>query len=172
MGVPKARTAKAVFLVAELEHADERFVFAVLRGDMELNETKLSNHLGARRLRPATAEEIRRVGAEPGYGSPLGIDRDSVTLVVDDAVIASPNLVAGANRAGYHVKGTNYGRDYEADVVADIAAASEGDACPRCGAAMIETRGVEVGNIFKLGDRYSSALGLTFLAEGGDESLA
>lgn len=172
LGISQAETAKAVFLMAELDGAEgetyEQFVFAVLRGDMELNETKLTNALKARRLRPATADEIRAIGAEPGFGSPLGIDRERVTVVVDDLVAASPNLVAGANRPDYHYRNVNYGRDYEADLVVDIAAAAEGYACPRCGAPLRTVRGVEVGNIFKLGAIYSAAMGATYLDENGE----
>ena len=169
LNVPKSRTGKAVFFVAESKtggEARERFVFALLRGDMALSETKLSAQIGAQSMRPATEEEIRRVGAEPGYASPIGV-AEEVLLVVDDAVATSPNLVAGANRAGYHLMNTNYGRDYEADLIADIAAASKGDACPSCGAEMVTRRGVEVGNIFKLGTTYSEALGATYLDSGG-----
>ncbi len=88
-------------------------------------------------------------------------------VVVDDAVAASPNLVAGANEVGYHLRNVNYGRDYSADIVADIAAAQEGDACPVCGGALRAERGVEVGNIFKLGTRYTEALGARFLDQDG-----
>jgi prolyl-tRNA synthetase len=88
-------------------------------------------------------------------------------VVIDDAVAASPNLVAGANEAGYHLLNTNYPRDYTADVVTDIASAGEGSACPTCGAILRTSRGVEVGNIFKLGTRYSDALGATFLDKDG-----
>ncbi len=167
LGIPKTQTAKAVFLTVEEVTARPSLVFALLRGDMDLSETKLSTLLGVQRLRPATPEEIRAVGAEAGYASPLGIDRSKVTLVVDDAVMTSSNLVAGANRVGWHLLNTNYGRDYQADLVADIAAASAGDACPRCGRALRAERGVEVGNIFKLGTRYSEALGALFSDEAG-----
>ncbi len=158
--IPESRTAKAVFTVATVE-GSERFVFAVVRGDMELNETKLANAVGASGLRPALPEEIRAVGAEPGYGSPLGAD--GALVVIDDAIPASPNLVAGANEEGFHFVNVNYGRDFEADVVADLASAVDGSPCPDCGGAMRAERGVEVGNIFKLGTRYSEALGATFL---------
>ena len=167
LDIPEERTAKAVFLVAELDTGESSFVFAVLRGDRALNETKLSHHVKAKTLRPATAEEIRAVGAEPGYASPIGIQRDKVTLVVDDEVTRSSNLVAGANLTGYHLKNTNYGRDYEADIVADIAAASAGDRCPNCAGTLRAERGVEVGNIFKFGTLYSEALGATFSDESG-----
>ncbi|MGC9468228.1 MAG: proline--tRNA ligase [Anaerolineae bacterium] len=169
--IPPSRTAKAVFMIATVnaEGEDaERFVFAVVRGDMDVNETKLANAAKAKELRPATEAEIRTVGAEPGYGSPIGID-DRVVVVVDDAVAASPNLVAGANEPGYHLVNVNVGRDFAPDLVRDIAAAQEGDRCPDCGTPMRAERGVEVGNIFKLGTRYSEAMGATYVDEAGEE---
>jgi prolyl-tRNA synthetase len=173
--VPKSKTAKAVFLIAtpQSPEADGRpiFVFAIIRGDMEVNETKLANAVKARSLRPATEEEIRLSGAEPGYASPVGLRMEHsslpVTVIVDDTIPASPNLVAGANQAGYHLRNVNYGRDFKADLVADIASAQDGDACPRCGGALRAQRGVEVGNIFKLGARYSTTMGCTFLDAQG-----
>ena len=165
LGVPRSRTAKAVFMVATVGE-EERFVFAVLRGDMELNETKLANAVGAGDLRPARTEEIQAVGAEPGYASPVGL-RD-VLVVADDAVAYSPNLVAGANERGFHLLNVNYGRDFEANVVADVAVAEGGSSCPVCGAPMRAERGVEVGNIFKLGTRYAEAFGAYFLDRDGE----
>lgn len=168
LGVPTSQTAKAVFMIATLpegEKTSQRFVFAVIRGDMEVNETKLSNAVKAKELRPATEEEIRAIGAEPGYASPVGLK--GALVVVDDLIPQSPNLVAGANEAGYHLKNVNYGRDYSAQIVTDIAAAQEGDACPQCGSSLRTVRGVEVGNIFKLGTRYSDAMGCTFLDKDG-----
>ncbi|MDQ3498102.1 MAG: proline--tRNA ligase [Actinomycetota bacterium] len=162
--IPESRTAKAIFLVATVD-GSERFVFAVVRGDMELNETKLANAVGASELRPALPEEVRALGAEPGYGSPLGVE--GALVVVDDEIPASPNLVAGANEEGFHFLNVNYGRDFEADTVADIAAAGDGSLCPECGNIMRAARGVEVGNIFKLGTRYSGALGASYLDEDG-----
>jgi prolyl-tRNA synthetase len=175
LGVPPSRTAKAVFLIASIPQGEavaEQFVFAIVRGDMEVNETKLANVLGAKSLRPALEEEIRAVGAEPGYASPVGLRLPAhaalpVQIFVDDAIPASPNLVAGANEAGFHLLNVNYGRDYQAHFVADIAAAQEGDACTQCGAPLHAVRGVEVGNIFKLGTHFSEAMGCTYLdAEG------
>jgi prolyl-tRNA synthetase len=168
LGIPESRTAKALFRVATVTEGREdveRFVFAVVRGDMDVNETKLVNAVRAKSLRPARDEEIRAVGAIPGYASPIGIE--DVTVVVDDLIPESPNLVAGANDGGYHLLNVNYGRDYQADVVADITAAEDGYACPECGAAMHASRGVEVGNIFKLGTRYSESMGCTFSDKDG-----
>jgi prolyl-tRNA synthetase len=103
---------------------------------------------------------------EPGYGSPIGA-RDAV-VVVDDLVAASPNLVAGANRPGVHLRNVNVPRDYEPDFVADIAAARAGDPCPRCGGPVRLENGIEVGNIFKLGTKYTEALGALYLDENGE----
>ncbi|MDQ3167466.1 MAG: proline--tRNA ligase [Chloroflexota bacterium] len=161
LDIPVAKTAKAVFFTG----ASGRFVFAVIRGDLDVNETKLRGASGETTLVPATAEQIRAVGAEAGYGSPVGV-RDAL-IVVDESVRDTPNLVAGANRVGWHLRDVNLGRDYQADVVADIAAAEDGFACPVCGTPMTAERAIEVGNIFKLGTRYSTVLGATYLdAEG------
>ena len=168
LGVPESRTAKAVFMVAtvsEEEEEREQFVLAVIRGDMEVNETKLANAVKANEMRPAREEEIRAAGVEPGYGSAIGAK--GALVVVDDSIPTSPNLVDGANEEGYHIKNVNYGRDYQADLVCDLAAAREGDACPECGNPVRTSRGVEVGNIFQLGTRYTEAMGGNFLdAEG------
>jgi prolyl-tRNA synthetase len=178
LGLPESKTAKAVFFMAiipqnskglegPLESDQEQFIFAVIRGDMDLNETKLANAVAARDLRPATEEEIKAIGAEPGFASPIGIkegrSKKGFMTVMDDSVAFSPNLVAGANETNYHLLNTNYPRDYTADIVTDIAAAEVGHACPECGCPLRMERGVEVGNIFKLGTRYSDALGCTFL---------
>jgi prolyl-tRNA synthetase len=170
MEIPKSKTAKAVFVMATQpveEGEREQLVFAIVRGDMELNETKLVNALGARSLRPAEEEEIKASGAVPGYASPVGLE--DIVVVVDDLIPESPNLVAGANQEGYHFKNVNYGRDFEADIVTDIAAAQDGDACLNCGTSMNAVRGVEVGNIFKLGTWYSEAVGAYFQDQDGNE---
>ncbi len=168
LDIPKSRTAKAVFMVAIINEGKddvEKFVFAVVRGDMELNETKLANAIKAKELRPALDEEIEEVGAVPGYASPIGLK--NVLVVVDDLITKSPNLVAGANEAGFHNRNVNYGRDYEAKIVTDIVTAEEGFGCPNCGSTMKESRGVEVGNIFKLGTKYTEALGANYLDKNG-----
>jgi prolyl-tRNA synthetase len=162
LGIDATRTAKAAFFVT----GDGRLVTAIVRGDYEVNETKLGNAASAvGGIRPATVEEIRAAGMEPGYGSPIGA-RDT-TVVIDDLVARSPNLVAGANREGFHYRNVNAGRDFAADVTADITNAQEGDACPVCGSPVILRNGIEVGNIFKLGTKFSDAFGATYLGEDG-----
>jgi prolyl-tRNA synthetase len=170
LDIPESRTAKAVFLMATFSEGmeeREKFVFAIVRGDMELNETKLVNAIKAKELRAATEEEIIAVGAVPGYASPVEIE--DALVVVDDLIPDSPNLVAGANEEGYHLLNVNLGRDYEADIVADIALAEEGYLCPTCGKPMRASRGVEVGNIFKLGTRYSEDMEASFLDKDGNK---
>lgn len=168
LGIPKAKTAKAVFLIASYatqEGVEERFVFVVVRGDMDVNESKLANALNARELRPATEQEIRAVGASPGYASPIGLE--NIMLVVDEAVTEAPNLVAGANEDGFHLLNVNYGRDYQASLIADLVLAQPGAPCPECGSPLKMERGIEVGNIFKLGTRYSESLGVNYLDPDG-----
>src|SRR4051812_48188274 len=163
LGMPRSRTAKAAFFVT----GDGRFIAAIVRGDYDVNETKLVNATKAiGGLRPATVEEIKGRGMEAGYGSPIGA-RDAV-IVVDELVVRSLNLVAGANRVGWHVKNVNVPRDYTPDVVAEITNAREGDACVRCGSPVTLRKGIEVGNIFKLGTDFTVATGAGYLGEDGE----
>jgi prolyl-tRNA synthetase len=129
LGIPKERSAKALMYTRP---SDGKFIFAAVRGDMQLSEPKLQKLVGEVRL--ATNEEITATGAAPGYASPIGL-KDAL-VVVDDLVARSPNLVAGANEPGYHLKNTNYGRDYTAEIVRDVALAEPGAPCPNCGAAL------------------------------------
>ena len=162
LGVGPERTAKAAFFTT----GDGRLVTAIVRGDFEVNETKLGNAVSAiGGMRPATVDEIKAAGMEPGYGSPIGAK--GTVVVVDDLVAGSPNLVAGANREGFHYRNVNVGRDFSADVSADITNAQEGDACPQCGSPVILRNGIEVGNIFKLGTKFTDAADATYLGEDG-----
>lgn len=162
LGVGADRTAKAAFFTT----GDGRLITAIVRGDHEVNETKLVNAVAAvGGLRPATVDEIKAAGMEPGYGSP--IEAHDTTVVIDDVVAASANLVAGANKEGFHYRNVNAGRDFTADVVADLTNAQEGDPCPTCGKPVILRNGIEVGNIFKLGTKYTVAAGATYLGEDG-----
>ncbi|HXZ99423.1 MAG TPA: proline--tRNA ligase [Candidatus Binatia bacterium] len=170
LGVSAEQTAKAVFFMGGFPSGDavsEKLVMAMVRGDHEANETKIANAAGAVSLRPATADEIRSAGAEPGYASPIGIDRSRAVVVVDDLVAASTNLVSGANRPDVHLRNVNAGRDFTADITTDIAAAQEGAECLECGSSLELFRGIEVGNIFQLGTRYSEALGALYADEQG-----
>ncbi|MBE0683901.1 MAG: hypothetical protein IH589_18510 [Anaerolineales bacterium] len=126
LGVPKEKTAKAMMYTRV---SDGQFVFVVVRGDMQMSEAKLRNAVGEVKL--ADEESIRRAGAEAGFASPIGLQ--NALIVADELIPRSPNLVAGANDAGYHFKNTNYARDYSAGIVADVTQARAGDACNNCG---------------------------------------
>jgi len=126
LGVPKEKTAKALMYT---RLSDNQFIFVIVRGDMQLSEAKLKQHVGD--IRPATAEEIEKSGAAAGYASPIGLKE--TLIVVDDLIPQSQNLVAGANETGYHLKNTNYGRDYSAEIITDLVQAQAGDTCSNCG---------------------------------------
>ncbi len=126
LNIPKEKTAKALM---NTRLADNQFTFVVVRGDMQLSEAKLTQHVGE--VRPATTEEIEKSGAAAGYASPIGLKE--TLIVVDDLIPWSQNLVAGANETGYHLKNTNYERDYSAEIIADLVQAKAGDACINCG---------------------------------------
>jgi len=161
LGVPHARTLKAVFY-----EADGAPVFVAIRGDLEVNETKLRNTLKALDLALLDDESVRKHGLVAGSASPVGLS--GVRVVADDTAINSPNLVAGANKPDVHYRNVNHGRDWNADIVTDIARARAGDACPRCGAALETARGIEMGHVFKLGTVYTEKLGATFTDPDGN----
>lgn len=169
LDIPETRTVKAVFYI--LENEAEDFLFAEIRGDLQVNETKLYNAVGER-FREATEEEILAVGAVPGYGTAVGLDKDlgngrRMIIVIDDSVVNFPNLVSGANKEEYHYLNTNPYRDYEPDIVTDIALAQHGDKCVDSEAILELHRGIEVGHCFKLGDRYCKSMDVTYLDENG-----
>jgi prolyl-tRNA synthetase len=141
LGVDRSRTAKAVFQVAD----EERFVFAVVRGDRDLGEEKLRLLLGAEVLRPASAKEIQAAGAVPGYASPIGLP-SSTLVVVDEGLPASANLVAGANQEGFHLLNTNIPRDYRPTMIADIAMIPDGSVCAECGGSLETVSGFEIAS--------------------------
>ena len=164
LDVPQSKTAKAVFLIGTI-NGEDKFIFAVLRGDHELNETKLANVVKAQALRPATDEEITAVGAVPGYASPMAVK--NAIVVADKAIAKGTNFVSGANEEGYHCLNVNVGRDFDPDIVTDLIAVEKGMPCPECETPLNSTRGIEVGNIFKLGTKYSDSMGAKVLDENG-----
>ena len=163
LGVKPENTGKAVFFL----DAGKKLVFAMIRGDFEVNEAKLKRQLGSTELEYADDAAIRKAGAEPGYASPLALDHSQVRIIVDNSVAKSANLVVGANEAGFHFKNFNLYRDLQGAQIADIATAREGDPCPVTGQPLQMKRGIEVGNIFKLGTKYSSSMNCTFLDQNG-----
>jgi len=161
LGVPPNRTLKAVFYIA-----DGEFIFAVIRGDLEVNEIKLQNALHCYELRLATEAEVIEAGIVPGSASPVGVT--GIRIVADDSVPPAANLVGGANKPDTHLRNVNYGRDITADIISDIALVRAGDICPKCGHKLESTRGIEVGHVFKLGTFQSEKNGAFFINASGE----
>jgi prolyl-tRNA synthetase len=164
--IPETQTMKTVCYMA-----GGRMVLAIVSGDLEINDVKLSNTLyhegvNAADLHLATAEELIQAGIVAGYTSPLNKD-EHVLIVADPSLKLGNNFVAGANRGDYHVKNVNYARDFRVDVWEDIASAYAGSTCVRCGGILHAVRGSEVGHIFKLGTKYSELFDATYLDADG-----
>ena len=169
LGIDARATAKAVFYWADFDSGPGKLVMALVRGDHDANDTQVQRLAGARALRTATPEEIAGAGAVPGYASPIGVDRARMVVVADELVATAEGLVAGANEAGHHLLNTRCGRDYAPDAIGPVAVVYEGAPCPACGQPLALTRGIEVGNIFQLGTRYSAAMAATFTDEAGQQ---
>ena len=163
LGVKAENTGKAVFYAGP----DGKLIFVLIRGDFEVNETKLQNHLGVPELKFANDDQIRAAGAVPGFASPVGIDPAKAVIVVDPSAVGTSNLVVGANETDYHYINFNYGRDLKDADVADIASVREGDPCPVTGEPLVMKRGIEVGNIFQLGTKYSKPMNCNYLDKDG-----
>ena len=171
LGVCPDECAKMVFFMGEIaDEEEEKLIAVVVRGDMEVNPVKVQKLAKAVRMRTATEDEIAAAGGVAGFASPIGLDDCMSIVVVDDLVAHSNNLVTGANESEYHYLNSCYGRDYTAQIVGDVAMAYEGAPAPNTDdddAVLTAVRGVEVGNIFQLGTKYSEALDATFMGENG-----
>jgi prolyl-tRNA synthetase len=164
LGVPAGQVLKILLYLA-----DDEPVAVLVRGDRSVNEIKLKNYLQAIRLEIADEDDIaRHFGLPPGFAGPIGL-AGRVRLLADYEIKNLINAVAGANESGYHYRNVSHGRDYQVEAFADFRLAQDGDACPKCGQPIQLKRGIEVGQLFKLGTKYSKALGACFLDEGGEE---
>ncbi|WP_457569949.1 proline--tRNA ligase [Desulfurobacterium sp.] len=162
LGVDGSSLAKLIVIVAE-----NKPYAVLLRGDREINELKLSRLLKVKDFRFATDEEVKEfTGQEPGFLSPVNI---GIPLIVDVSVAEMVNFYTGSGRKDYHLKNVNWGRDFPVEEFYDVSEVKGGDRCPRCGAPLVEKRGIEVGHIFKLGTRYSEAMNCVFVDENGKE---
>jgi len=142
------------------------FALAVIRGDLDVNEVKLANALGVPEVALAGEEEVRTVtGAPVGFAGPVGLS--GVPVVADLTLKAVVDGITGANERDCHYKGVNHGRDWTATLWADLRTVREGDPCEHCGQPLAVFRGIEVGHIFKLGDKYTKSMGVTYLDENG-----
>ncbi len=156
----------AHFIKTMIVETDKEFAVALVRGDDEVNEVKLKNALGALHLQLASEGKVEQVsGGAMGFSGPVGLK--GVRVVADGEVMRMPLAATGANRADHHLVGVVPGRDFTPDMVTDIRVAHAGDPCPRCGAPLELKRGIEVGHIFKLGDKYSKAMACNYLDEKG-----
>ena len=162
--IPVEKTIKAVAYQTE----EDVLVLAFLRGDHEVNEVKLANAVpGARELRMADEAAIRAAGGCPGFMSPIGI-KEGTHIVVDETAMRMKNAVSGANEQDYHYTNVNPVRDFAHVTVADIRLVAEGDLCPACGEGHLHiSRGIEAGQIFALGTKYSEAMQANFLDVDG-----
>ena len=158
--IPTHRTLKVVFYTVR-----GQVVCVAIRGDRTVDEAKLARVLGSADFYPSTEEELAAVGAVGGYGSPIGLR--GARVIADRTVPAARNLVAGANKAGYHLLNVNTPRDFQIDVLADLARVEDGDRCPRCGGALYLQAGIELACAEMMGSRLSETLGVTFLDERG-----
>ena len=173
LGLDKSRTIKALLFVTYDDLGEEKeYVAAFIRGDRELNMIKLINALKIPEHAIEFADEAKIssvTGCVGGFTGPIGLH--DCKIVVDSELTGLKNLCAGANKEDYHIKNVNYGRDYEGDIVTDLKLLKEGDPCPVCGAPVKHARGIEVGQVFKLGTKYSEAMNAVYKDENQKDQL-
>ena len=171
LGLPQEKSIKAILLVVQADAKEKpKYVAAFLRGDRQLNMIKLVNALDVPEYAVAMADEGAmgaQTGCVGGFTGPIGLH--DCTIVVDTELIGAKNMCAGACETDYHFINVNYGRDYKADIITDLKLLEEGDPCPCCGAPVKSARGIEVGQVFKLGTKYSEPMGLTYLDENQEK---
>jgi len=165
LGVPPRQTVKAVFYDSD---SHGRLVLALIRGDLEANDAKVAKLIKKWPM-PADEARIESVGAVPGYAAAMGLDPAKVNVLVDETVGESNNLVCGANEVDYHYVNFNLARDLPKAATVDIARVPDGAGCPMCGGTLYLRRGIEVGNTFQLGTRYTAALGMAFADAHGKQ---
>ncbi len=160
-------TEPYVFAKTIIYKADDKYIAAMVRGDREINEVKLKNLVGCvDDLELAEPFMVRQLThAEVGFAGPVGLDID---VYADKEVAMMKNFIIGANETGYHYENCNINRDFAPNTIADIRVIEEGDKCPKCGKPIKTAQGIEVGHIFKLGTKYSDALGLKYTDETGE----
>ena len=165
LNVPVTQTVKAM-MYKDID--TEKVYMALIRGDFEVNEVKLKNTVGAMQdLELLTDEELEKLNLVKGYIGPFGMDLGDITVIADKTVTGIANHTAGGNKIDTHYLNLNLGKDYKVSKIADIRNVKVGEGCPKCGGKLESARGIEVGHIFKLGDKYSKALGASYLDQNG-----
>lgn len=158
------------FIKTILYTADEKTIFALVRGDLDINEVKLARTLGVTQIELATDEVIQKVTNAPvGFAGPVGIN--DYRVVADISVKGMINAITGANEADKHLVNVNIERDYKVEGFYDIATAKEGDLCLNCGAVLTQCRGIEIGQVFELGQKYCKSLGASVLDQNGKDKI-
>jgi len=165
LSIPKSEILKTVFYIS-----DNNLVIAVTRGDLDISEVKLKNHLQSKELRLANSNEVIENGFIPGFASPVNIDSKKTPVICDDSLKFTSDLIAGANEIGYHFKNVRYQRDFKSDSEIDIAIAKDGFPCPKCFKHLETKRGIEIGHVFKLGTSYSESLEATYSDSKGENN--
>ena len=173
LDIDEKKTIKALLFVTHDDQGEKSgYAIAFIRGDRELNEVKLINALGIHEHQIEFADEAEiadATGAVGGFTGPIGLV--NCTVVIDSELTKLKNLCAGANEKNYHIKNVNYGRDYKGDIIADIKTLKANDPCPKCGAPVKHARGIEVGQVFKLGTKYSDSMGAVYKDENQKDKL-
>lgn len=171
LNIDEKRSIKALmFVTYDRDLNPDEYVCVFIRGDRELNMIKLVNALGIpeHNIEFANEDEMGpATGIVGGFTGPVGLQNCKV--VVDSELVGTVNMCAGANKENHHLMGVCYGRDYTGDIVTDVKVLQAGDPCPHCGAPIKHTRGIEVGQIFKLGKKYSHSMNATYKDEDGED---
>lgn len=168
LNIPYSKTVKAMMY---RDMGTDQVYMVLMRGDYEVNETKLRNVINAVDVTLLTDEELVKHGLIKGFIGPYGIELKDIKIIADEEVTKINNHTAGGNKLDTHYINVNYGRDYTADIVADVKTVKPGETCPRCGGKLHSARGIEVGHIFKLGTKYSQALNATYLDDKGESKV-
>ena len=172
LSIPLEKVVKSIAVVSEKEDGSSQFALLLLRGDHELNEIKASKIAALAPFRFATEAEVAaNLGCQPGYIGPVAIDRQKILVIADRTVAAMSDFTCGANDAGFHLSGVNFGRDLPEPEVADIRNVVAGDPSPDGKGPLEICRGIEVGHIFQLRQKYATALNCAFLDENGKSQI-
>ena len=168
LNIPVEQTVKAMMYK---DVVTDQAYMVLIRGDFEVNEVKLKNLINTIDVALLTDEELEQLGLIKGFIGPVGIDTSKITIIADKSIVNISNHTAGGNKYDTHYINTNFGRDYNTDIIADVRTVVVGEKCPKCGGELASARGIETGHIFKLGDKYSKALNATFLDENGKSQV-